>query len=55
MLRVVAALLVLWLVLIVVGALVKALLWLLVLGAVLFVATAAIGWVKGARERSGSR
>jgi hypothetical protein len=43
-LRVVGLLLVLWLVVIVVGAIVKALFWMAVLGAVLFVATAAVGW-----------
>ncbi|MGY1769638.1 hypothetical protein [Blastococcus sp. SYSU D00813] len=42
-LKVIGALLVLWLVVTVVGAVVKALFWLAVLGAVLFVATAVLG------------
>jgi hypothetical protein len=42
----IALLLVIWLVLAVVGAVVEGLFWLLVVGAVLFVATAAYGWVK---------
>ena len=42
--RVIGLLLVLWLVVTVVGAVVEALLWLAVLGAVLFVATALLGW-----------
>lgn len=42
-LKVIGALLVLWLVLTVVGAVVKALFWLAVLGALLFVATAVLG------------
>ncbi|MGN6330077.1 MAG: hypothetical protein ACTHOD_00290 [Motilibacteraceae bacterium] len=46
MLAVIALLLVVWLVLIVIGAVVKGLFWLLVIGAVLFVATAAFGWVR---------
>ena len=46
-LRVIGLLLVLWLVVTVVGAVVKALFWLAVLGAVLFVATAALGWRGG--------
>ncbi len=48
MLRLLGLLLVLWLVLTVVGAVVKGLFWLAVLGAVLFVATAVTG---GARRR----
>lgn len=40
------ALLVLWLVVTLVGALVEGLFWLLVIGAVLFVATAVWGWYK---------
>jgi TRAP-type C4-dicarboxylate transport system permease large subunit len=42
----IALLLVVWLVLAVVGAVVEGLFWLLVIGAVLFVATAAFGWTK---------
>ncbi|MGY1745367.1 hypothetical protein [Blastococcus sp. SYSU D00695] len=44
MLRLIGLLLVLWLVITVVGAVVKALFWLAVVGALLFVATAAVGW-----------
>ncbi|MGY1755094.1 hypothetical protein [Blastococcus sp. SYSU D01042] len=40
----IALLLVIWLALAVVGAVVEGLFWLLVVGAVLFVATAAWGW-----------
>lgn len=40
------ALLVLWLVVSVVGAVVEGLFWLLVIGALLFVATAVWGWFK---------
>lgn len=43
----IALLLVIWLALTVVGAVVEGLFWLLVVGAVLFVATAAYGWLKG--------
>lgn len=46
MLGVVALLLLLWLALVVVGFVVKGLIWLVVIGAVLFVATAAFGWLK---------
>lgn len=46
MLGFIALLLVVWLVLAIVGALVEGLFWLLVIGVVLFVATAAYGWVK---------
>ena len=46
MLALIGLLLVVWLVVAVVGAVVKGLVWLLVLGAVLFVATAVVGWVK---------
>lgn len=44
--RVVLILLAAWLVLVVLGALVKGLFWLLVVGAVLFLGTAAYGWAK---------
>ena len=50
MVRLIGLLLVLWLVVIVVGAIVEALVWLAILGAVLFVATAVVGW--GRRDRS---
>ena len=46
MLGIIALLLVIWLAVAVVGAVVEGLFWLLVIGAVLFLATAAYGWVK---------
>lgn len=46
MLGFIALLLVVWVALIVIGAVVEGLFWLIVIGAVLFVATAAFGWVK---------
>ena len=46
MLGFIALLLVVWLVVIVIGAVIEGLFWLIVVGAVLFVATAAFGWVK---------
>jgi hypothetical protein len=46
-------LLVIWLVCIVLGIAVKGLVWLLVIGAILFVATAVFGFVK--RETLGTR
>jgi hypothetical protein len=39
-------LLIVWLALVVIGAVVKGLFWLLIMGAILFVATAAFGWIK---------
>jgi hypothetical protein len=42
----IALLLVVWLAVIVIGAVVEGLFWLIVVGALLFVATAAFGWVK---------
>jgi hypothetical protein len=42
----IVVLLIVWLALIVIGAVIKGLFWLLIIGAVLFVATAAFGWVK---------
>jgi hypothetical protein len=42
----IALLLVVWLAVVVIGAVVEGLFWLIVVGAVLFVATAAFGWVK---------
>lgn len=50
MVRVIGILLAIWLVLIVVGAVIKAVFWLLILGAVLFVATAAYGWLQRGRR-----
>ncbi|MDQ3153447.1 MAG: hypothetical protein M3R63_17620, partial [Actinomycetota bacterium] len=49
-----AVLLLIWLVFIVLGAVIKGLFWLIIVGAVLFVATAAYGWVKQ-KARSSSR
>jgi TRAP-type C4-dicarboxylate transport system permease large subunit len=46
MLGFIALLLVIWLALVVIGAVVEGLFWLVAVGAVLFVATAAFGWVK---------
>lgn len=46
MLGLIAFLLIAWLVLIVLGAVVHGLFWLLVIGVVLFVATSAFGWVR---------
>ena len=46
MLRILGLLLVVWLVVIILGAVLKGLFWLVVIGAVLFIATAAYGWVK---------
>ncbi len=52
MLGFIALLLVVWLALAVIGAVIEGLFWLVVVGAVLFVATAAFGWVK---RHSGTR
>ncbi|SDN11370.1 hypothetical protein SAMN05660642_04079 [Geodermatophilus siccatus] len=46
MLRLVGFLLVVWLVVSVVGAVIEGLFWLAVVGLVLFVLTAAVGWGK---------
>ena len=46
MLGFIALLLVIWLALVVIGAVVEGLFWLVVVGVILFVATAAFGWVK---------
>jgi hypothetical protein len=46
MLRFLGLLLAVWLVITVIGVVVKALFWLAVVGAILFVATAALGWNK---------
>ena len=42
----IVTLLVVWLVLVVLGLVLKGLFWLFVIGAVLFVATAILGWVR---------
>ncbi len=46
MLAFIALLLVVWLALAVIGAVIEGLFWLVIVGAILFVATAAMGWVK---------
>lgn len=46
MLKLIGLLLVVWLVISVIGAVVEGLFWLLIVGVVLFVATAAAGWFK---------
>lgn len=48
----IALLLVIWLALVVIGAVIEGLFWLVVVGAVLFLATAAYGW---AQRRTGTR
>lgn len=52
MLRLLGLLLVIWLVVTVVGAVVKGLFWLAVVGLVFFVATAALGWNKRGNDRA---
>ncbi len=54
-LRLLGLLLVVWLVLTVIGAVVKGLFWLAVLGLVFFVATAALGWNRRHPELPGRR
>jgi hypothetical protein len=46
MLGLIALLLVVWLAVAIIGAVVEGLFWLLVIGALLFVATAAFGWAR---------
>ena len=41
-----ALLLIIWIALVVIGAVVKGLFWLAVIGVVLFLATAAFGWMR---------
>lgn len=53
MLRLLVLLLLIWVAFMVVGALVHTLIWLLIVGAVLFVATSLFGWIK--RASFGSR
>lgn len=50
--RLIVVLLVAWLVLSLLGALIEGLLWLLVVGLVLFAATAVYGWFTGRRGQS---
>jgi hypothetical protein len=47
MVRIIAVLLAIWLLLTVLGAVLKGLLWLAVIGGVLFIGTAAYGAIKG--------
>jgi hypothetical protein len=51
MMAVIAALLLVWLVLAVAGALIEGFFWLTIVGAVLFIATAAYGAIKRRSER----
>lgn len=46
MLGILGVLLVVWIVLILIGAFVKGLVWLAIIGAVLFLVTGGYGWVK---------
>lgn len=46
MVQIIAVLLIIWLVLAILGFVVKGLLWLAIIGVVLFVVTAAVGWVR---------
>ncbi|MFE9205582.1 hypothetical protein [Micromonospora sp. NPDC007230] len=46
MIALIVALLLVWLVLVVVGLVVKGLFWLFVIGAILFIATAIVGWIR---------
>ena len=55
MLRFLGLLLVVWLVLTVIGSVVKGLFWLAVVGLLFFVVTAALGWNKRNTELSGRR
>ncbi|EFV14100.1 hypothetical protein [Segniliparus rugosus] len=54
MLALIGFLLVVWLVLTIVGLFVKTLAWLVYVGALLFVATAVIGWLKRKTSSSSS-
>jgi hypothetical protein len=47
MIALIVTLLLVWLVLVIVGLVVKGLFWLFVVGAILFVATAIVGWIRG--------
>lgn len=51
--KVLGGLLLLWLVMSVAGFVIKGLFWLAVIGGVLFVATAAVGWAKDGRKKIG--
>jgi hypothetical protein len=52
-LRILGLLLVVWLVITVIGAVIKGLFWLAVVGALFFLATAALGWNKRRTEVAG--
>ena len=52
MLRLLGLLLVIWLAITVIGAVVKGLFWLAVVGLVFFVATGALGWNKRGADRA---
>jgi hypothetical protein len=54
-LKVIGILLVVWLVLAIIGAVIKGLFWLTVIGAVLFVGTAAFGYLKRRSSRGSLR
>lgn len=53
--RLIGFLLVVWLVVTVIGAVVKGLIWLAVLGLLFFGVTAALGWNKRRQEMGGGR
>ncbi|WP_198598049.1 hypothetical protein [Blastococcus atacamensis] len=52
MLRLLAVLLAVWLVVTVVGAVIKGLFWLAVIGALFFVGTAVLGWARRENQKS---
>jgi hypothetical protein len=52
MLRLLGLLLVIWLAITVIGAVVKGLFWLAVIGLLFFVATAALGWNKRGNDKA---
>jgi hypothetical protein len=53
--RLIGILLAIWLVVTVVGAVIKGLFWLAVIGGLFFLATAALGWNKRRSEVAGGR
>jgi hypothetical protein len=53
--RLIGILLAVWLVITVIGVVIKAVFWLAIVGAVLFVATAALGWNKRRSDVAGGR
>lgn len=55
MLRLLLLALVIWVAFMVIGALIHGLIWLLIIGAVLFVATSLFGWVKREAFGRGNR